>query len=145
MRFFESEPPEPRARPALRVWDALGCYRLAADPFLDAAGVKALPEYLLLVADSLDQWGRQQETYRAMPLDEPASDATYRWFTRADTLWVVWTEGGRRGGLALREGPDGLLGRARVRGPSVDASARVRAWRVNCATHAIESPDRLRR
>jgi len=145
MRFTETEPEEPPARSALWKWDALGCFRVAADPFPEDAGVEALPEYLMLVADSLDQWGREYETYRAVPLDSDAVLSTYRWFTRADTLWVVWSDKRSQGGLALREGLDGFLGRARVTGTSIDVSARVRAWRMNCATRQIESPGRLRR
>jgi len=145
MRFTRTPPVEPPARLALWKWDALGCYRVAADSFPEDAGVEALPAYLMLLADSLDEWGREYDTYRAVPLDSDAALSTYRWFTRADTLWVVWSDKRRRGGLALREGLDGFLGRARVTGNSIDVSARVRAWRMNCATHQIDSPHRRRR
>ena len=146
-RFRESEAVEPRPRPELWVWDLPGCYRLIAQPWVgEGAGVAALPEYLMLAADSVDQWGRVQETYRARPMDS-VSTARYRWFARADTLWIVWSSPAGAGGLALRESSDGLLGRARIggSGDSVDVTARVQAWRVNCGTRELEVPDRIRR
>jgi len=124
-----------------------GCYRVAGQPWPEGTdGVRQLPEFFMLVADSLDQWGRVYDTYRAEPLDGERN-ASYRWFVRADTLWVVWSEAGVQGGLALRESTDGLLGRARVggAGAAVDATARVQAWKVNCGTREIESTTRVRR
>ena len=131
----------------MRTWDALGCYRITADPWPEPThAIAELPGHLMLMADSLDEWGREHETYRAVPMvDAPTGE--YRWFVRADTLWVVWSRGGVSGGIALREVEDGLLGRARARSPrdSVDVSARVRAWKVNCGTREVEASTRLRR
>lgn len=146
-RFSSSAPAEPVQRPDLHVWDLPGCYRLAAEPGPgDSAGLE-LPEHLRLAADSVDQWGRIQETYRAEPLDGASSSAPYRWFVRADTLWVVWSSEGRRGGLALRTSADGFLGRALIGGSDgrADLTSRVQAWKVNCSTRAIESSARIRR
>jgi hypothetical protein len=146
-RSRESASPEIVARPALRLLDMPGCYRLSSQPWPDGTdGVRALPEHFMLVADSLDEWGRTYDTYRAEPLDG-VRDEAYRWFVRADTLWVVWAEADVRGGLALRRSGDGLLGRVRVGGgqAAVDVTARVQAWRVNCGTREIESTTRVRR
>ncbi len=144
-RTAEPAPAEPVERPDLHVWDLPGCYQLVSQPTEDEIDV-VLPEHLFLAADSVDQWGRTQDTYRAEPLDADSAAAPYRWFVRADTLWVVWSEGALRGGLALRASGDGLLGRARVAGSGDgDATARVQAWKVNCSTRAIESAARVRR
>lgn len=147
-RFRETEPVEPPPRPAIRMWDVPGCYRVDVEEWPDQEAAPP-PRVMFLVADSLDEYGREQETYRATALEPPGASAEYRWFVRADTLWMVWarSSGGLRGGIALRETSDGLLGRARVTGPdgSPDVSARARAWKVNCATREIEPRSRIRR
>ena len=149
MRFREQEPVEPPTRPDVRVWDVPGCYRVSAEPWPEPDDAPPLPELLYLVADSVDEYGREQETYRASVLGPTEAGAEYRWFVRADTLWLVWSDAdaGLRGGLAMRTTADGLLGRARVTGSdgSPDMSARTRAWRVNCATGEIEEERALRR
>ncbi len=109
-----------------------------------------LPGRFLLLADSLDEWGRPQDTYRARPLDPgpPSGDAAFRWFVRADTLWLVWSDARLRGGVALRGSSSSLVGRARVtgRGTPLDMSARVEAWPINCSTLRREgAPDPRRR
>ncbi|MDX1395490.1 MAG: hypothetical protein R3195_13970 [Gemmatimonadota bacterium] len=147
MRAREAADREPPPRPALRMWGMPGCYRISGDPWPE--GVEeavGLPDHVMLVPDSLDEWGRVYETYRAEPLDVE-DDRAYRWFVRADTLWLVWSDAGVRGGLALRESADRLLGRVRVggAGSGADATARVEAWKVNCATREIESTSRVRR
>ena len=37
-----------------------------------------------------------------------------RWVVRADTLWLIWSDGRAGGGVALRSVGDSMLGRARV-------------------------------
>jgi len=146
-RFREGEAVEPLPPSGLNLWDLPGCYRLMAQPWPEGPpDVAPVPEYLMLVPDSLDEWGRVQPTYRARPLDE-AGAPPYRWFVRADTLWVVWADRRVPAGLALRESSDGMLGRVRVGRPgdSVDVTARVQAWKVNCSTRELESSTRLRR
>ena len=115
-RFSMSAPAETIPRAELHVWDLPGCYRLAAQPGPEDSDGLELPGHLRLAPDSVDQWGRIQDTYRAEPLDRAAAATPFRWFVRADTLWVVWSTGERRGGLALRTSGDGFLGRARVGG-----------------------------
>lgn len=149
LRFREQEPVEPPPRSAMRLWDVPGCYRVAGESWPDPEEAPELPGYLYLVADSVDEYGREQETYRASVLDSDETAAEYRWFVRADTLWLVWSDGeaSLRGGLALRSTADGLLGRARVTGRegSPDMSARTQAWKVNCATLEIEQDRPVRR
>lgn len=136
----ESAPPP---RPALRLWELPGCYALDLDPWTPEGdtAVAGPPRSLMLFADSVDQWGRPQETYRARPLPDTLAGASpYRWFVRADTLWLVWNRGNARGGLALRARDDGFVGRARVADPraGLDVSARAEALKVNCATGRAE-------
>lgn len=150
LRSRESATGEPPPRSALRVWDLTGCWALELDPWAPpaASGVAGPPASFLLVADSLDEWGRRQETFRAEPVpDTLAGSSPYRWFVRADTLWLVWRRAGLRGGLALRARDDGFVGRARVTdaGAGVDVTARAEALRVNCATGRPEPPRSGRR
>lgn len=130
------------------MWDLPGCYAVELGPWTPEAepAVAGPPRSFMLVADSLDEWGRPQETFRAETLpDTLAGSSPYRWFVRADTLWLVWNHGAARGGLALREGDDGFVGRARVTGGSVDVTARAEALKVNCATGGTEPPRSGRR
>lgn len=142
-------PDEPSPRPALRVWEMPGCYAVEVDPWTpdtDSA-IAGPPGSVLLLADSLDEWGRPQDTFRAEPRpDTLEGGSPYRWFVRADTLWLVWNRGSARGGLALRAGEERLVGRARVTDPGagVDVQARVEALKVNCATGRAE-PSRVGR
>ncbi len=160
---------EPPRRPVLHATRMTGCYALELGPWSPGgAAIEALPDHFLLLADSLDQWGRAHDTYRAVPLDAatggagdpgpdrragpsppdtPDGEIPYRWFVRADTLWLVWTRGEALGGVALRGGVEGLVGRARIsaQADSLDVTARARASRVNCATRRPERARSRRR
>lgn len=157
-------PPEPAVslRPELRPWDYLGCYDLEVEPWSyervvrqgelsvresaappAGASTRLTPDRIRLAADSVDEWGRELDTYRAMALDadrEEVREDRLRWFVRADTLWLVWSDGPVRGGVALFASADSLMGSARSfsRRDSLDATARATAWRINCATYARE-------
>ena len=160
-RFRDAAPEPPPAPPDVRLWDYLGCHHLQFDAWVpdddgDAgpAGAPADPPVvrsLMLFPDSVDEFGREMETYRAIPLEADGSltglDA--RWFTRADTLWLVWSSDEVRGAVALRQGRTGMLGRAvaRLRGQAAanaggggSVQAPVSAWPVNC--HSLR-PDRI--
>lgn len=140
-------------RPALNPWRLLGCYELRVDPW-EASAFEAAPDSIalpaparvMLMPDSIDEWGRPQTTRRALPLagsaDDPLSDIL-RWFVRADTLWLVWSDRVTRAGLALFDDGDSLFGRARAlnAADSSDLTAGAAAWRINCATLDRESPD----
>lgn len=142
------EPEEPPARAQLRAWDLLGCYELEAGAWERAAGEPdapagaggpgpSVPGRVMLAADSVDAWGRRLASYRAVDLGaERDPSRSLRWFVRADTLWIVWSGSGLQGGAALFAEGDSLRGLARVSGrdDSLDVSARVTAWRFNCAT-----------
>lgn len=141
------------ARPDLRPWGLLGCYALETEPWDAAAdrfsepieAAEALPRHVMLLPDSLDQWGRELGTYRAVPLGEGRSEELrngMRWFVRADTLWLVWSAGRVRGGVALFAVADTFQGRVRASsaGRAGDLTARAAAWRVNCATRRRELP-----
>jgi len=139
LRFRSFEPEAPPVPRQLQAWSFLGCLEFAVDEWdsdvvPEAVGV---PGLLMLVPDDFDEWGRDYETYRAWPLsssDEPDPTTAYRWFTRADTLWVVWSEPGTSGGLALRRYGDEFTGSAGLRLDSGSANARARGWHVNCHT-----------
>ncbi len=114
----------------------------------EAPEAHGLPSQLMLVADDFDEWGRRYETYRAWPLaSSEASDpnTAYRWFTRADTLWVVWSELGTSGGMALRRYGDEFAGQAGIRADSRSLNARARGWPINCHTRLRNWGELVRR
>lgn len=98
----------------------------------------------MLRPDSVDEWGRLQPSYRATALDPGVDpdDVSVRWFTRADTLWFVWTDAQARGGAALRDRGHQMVGRAvaELRGSERSLEAGATAWEVNC--HSLR-PDRI--
>ena len=137
-------PPE---RPELNPWEMLGCYDLEVDPWESGmvpearAPILTAPGRLRLAADSVDEWGRRLDTYRAVPLggdhDRLLRDVI-RWFVRADTLWLVWSGRPVRAGIALlvSANGDGFIGRAVFSDGSsgTEGTAEAAAWRINCAT-----------
>ncbi|MDX1577037.1 MAG: hypothetical protein R3266_01070 [Gemmatimonadota bacterium] len=103
----------------------------------------------MLHPDRFDAWGREYDTFRAVPLSEDGPRTgvePYRWFTRADTLWVVWSDVRGRGGIALREEGRSLAGRAALAPPGAARrlDAQVNAWPVNCYTRLRERDPWLR-
>ena len=122
--------PEP-VRPDLRRWELLGCHELSLEPWTlefareeadsvaesraesgessvaDRTRTPAIlspPARFMFLPDSLDEWGRAQPTHRVVPLDEDYDGRLGRflqWFVRADTLWLLWSDGVARGGTAL--------------------------------------------
>ncbi|MDT8435690.1 MAG: hypothetical protein RRA92_02935 [Gemmatimonadota bacterium] len=149
--------PAPLALPEL-----VGCWELDAGAwtFADSAAedadaalppLLALPDRLLLLPDSIDEWRREERTYRAVPVAGPADAAlaaSLRWFPRGDTLWLVWSDRRVRAGIALRRRGDRLVGAGRAilpagegRGP-LDARVQAAAWKVNCATGLRDTPRR---
>ncbi len=96
----------------------------------------------MLFPDSLDEYGREYPSYRATTIEsgsgENADGISIRWFTRADTLWFVWSDDLARGGVALRERGGEFMGRAvaEFHSDSVSAflEAQANAWKVNCYT-----------
>ena len=94
----------------------------------------------MLFSDSLDEYGRGYPTYRAAAIGsgENADGVSIRWFTRADTLWFVWSDNIARGGAALRERGGELMGRAVAEfhsdSGSASLEAKANAWKVNCYT-----------
>lgn len=157
-RFREPPPEPPPPPPELRAWDYVGCHRLqfgdwVADDGGDApAEAPPVVRSFMLLADSVDQYGREMNAYRAVPLesDVDAAGLETRWFTRADTLWLVWSSPEVRGAVALREAWAGMAGRAVARrrggaateGAAGDGAAQtpVSAWEVNC--HSLR-PNRI--
>lgn len=160
---------EPSGRPgvALNPWDLIGCWQLryegwgAVDaPLADRpsgpggapGGTLTPPGVVMLLPDSVDAWGRMLPSYRAAQLDDGVRERrSLRWLVEADTLWLLWSEGGARAGAALRSSGDSLLGSVRaVRGArgaadgdSLDLNARAAALRINCATRQRETkPER---
>jgi hypothetical protein len=157
--------PEP-VRPDLRRWDLLGCYQMSLEPWTlefvrqeadltaeispepaessatDGSRTPAIlspPALLMLLPDSLDQWGRAQPTRRAVPLDDDYDGRLGRflqWFVRADTLWLLWSDGVARAGTALFASGDSLIGRARALDTAefLDGTARATVSKINCAT-----------
>lgn len=136
-------------RPDLVKWEMPGCYALrvgpwewTSDPDTPMAEVPAfltLPTRIRLTADSTDQWRRSRVTYRAVPLTgdhDPRVSEYMRWVARADTLWLIWSDGRAGGGVALRSVGDSLLGRARVfdRVLDLDGSSTAAAWKLDCLT-----------
>ncbi len=139
-------------------WELPGCYALRADPWdwtspaSDTAAIEApafltLPTRVRLTADSTDQWRRSRVTYRAIPLTgehDPRVRDYMRWVVRADTLWLIWSDGRAGGGVALRSVGDSLLGRARVfdRVLGLDGSSSAAAWKLDCLTLDRQSSER---
>ena len=105
------------------------------------------PARVMLLPDSADAFARRSATSRAVPVpeDEDHPERALRWFTRADTLWILWSERGVRAGMALFERGDRLAGSARALSDSLDVSARATAWRINCSTFMREVPTGLDR
>ncbi len=143
LRFRPEEPELPPPPPDLRSWDFRGCSRLVLEGWSgDDAGFVLAPEFVMALPDSVDAWGRPMDTYRGIPLarEGEAPEMELRWFTRADTLWFVWSNAEVRGAVALRRSQgrdrDRLTGLAiaDLRGDDPDASLEARAamWPVNC-------------
>lgn len=152
-------PPEPVV---LAVPEMVGCWELdvggweysvadstaaLADPALPDSTSRALlvaPDRVLLMADSTDEWRRAYTTYRAAPVSGPHDPRLrdyLRWFLRADTLWLVWSDRNIRAGIALLPEGDRLegAGRALIERPGapggrIDGRTSAAAWKVNCAT-----------
>jgi hypothetical protein len=156
-------PPEPVVRevverPDLVKWEMPGCYALRVDPWewtatgADTSGIEApafltLPTRVRLTPDSTDQWRRTRVTYRAVPMTgdhDPRLDEYMRWVVRADTLWLIWSDGRAGGGVALRSVGDSLLGAARVfdRVLELDGSSTAAAWKLDCLTLERQSTER---
>lgn len=151
---------ETDAPPDLRRWDYVGCYDLRVDPWTfsryvatsDSASRALLnaPNRVMLLPDSLDEWGRGYGTLRAAPLTGDHDERlarSLRWFVRADTLWLVWTAGATRGGVALFAVGDSLVGSAiSLRADSAQGTAGAGAWKINCSTFERDrAPARPRR
>lgn len=149
------EPP-----PALRRWDYIGCYDLKVEPWSfsryvassDSASraLLAVPSRIMLLPDSLDEWGRAYGTRRAAPLSGDHDEGvarSLRWFVRADTLWLVWAASSTRVGVALFAEGDSLIGRAlSLRADSAQGTAHAGAWKINCSTFERDvAPSRPRR
>ncbi|WP_419163444.1 hypothetical protein [Candidatus Palauibacter sp.] len=156
---FRDVAPEPPPEPAdLRAWDFLGCHRLQFDTWVSdddgepAAADPPVVRSLILFPDSVDQYGRRMSARRAVPLEADAdmSGLETRWFTRADTLWLIWSSSEVRGAVALRRSRGSMVGRAvaRLRGQAEAADAGgggsvqapASAWEVNC--HSLR-PNRI--
>ena len=141
-RFRDLEPETPTDPPTLNAWDFLGCHALEIGSWVGTGPTATPPttRYLMLFPDSLDEYGREYPSYRAASIGsgENAAGISIRWFTRADTLWFVWSDDIARGGAALRERGGELTGRAvaEFHSDSVSASleATANAWKVNCYT-----------
>ena len=136
-------------RPELRRWDLPGCYALRVEPWIPAPPsapaplepepLLVAPTRVLLLADSSDATGRAYTTYRALPIageHDRRLERYLRWFVAADTLWLVWSDGFWRAGIALLADEDGFVGRGRAIGPdgSWDGGTWAAAWRIDCAT-----------
>lgn len=170
-------------RPALQPWDLLGCWEVrltswtatpgsdtsagapgdapGADPrrAVDAGSLPdALepPRRVMLMADSVDLWGRVLDSYRAVALDPDAPTRapvgetarrarSLRWLTAHDTLWILWSQDGTRAGVALTRRDDRFRGVARALVDSTDVSAGAEARPRNCATGDIDSAAPWRR
>ena len=150
----------PEPPPDLRGWDYIGCYDLEVDPWSfsryvadsDSAARDLLtaPSRIMLLSDSLDEWGRAYGTRRAAALSGDHDERlarSLRWFVRADTLWLVWAAGVTRVGVALFAEGDSLIGRAlSLRADSAQGTAAAGAWKINCSTLERDgSPARPRR
>ncbi len=156
-------PPEPVLqeavdRPDLMKWEMPGCYALRVDPWEwtsspsdtttpEVPAFLIIPTRVRLTPDSTDQWRRSRVTYRAIPLTgehDPRVGEYMRWVVRADTLWLIWSDGRAGGGVALRSVGDSLLGRARVfdRVLELDGSSSAAAWKLDCLTLDRQSSER---
>ena len=165
------EPPSPPEPRILTLPEMLGCWELDAGEWefasaeaartsteMTGAGAPSLepdsaseallvvPDQVLLLPDSIDEWRREYVTYRAAPVagDHDPRLADYlRWFVRADTLWLVWSDRSTRAGLALLDDGDRLTGGGRAflvgsDGGGLDGRMAASAWKVNCATGLTE-------
>jgi hypothetical protein len=155
--------PDPPAEPViLSMPEMLGCWELdvgdweftstgtaetTGETIIPDSASRALlvaPDRILLLPDSIDEWRRTYTTYRAAPVSGPHDPRLrdyLRWFLRADTLWLVWSDRNLRAGLALLTEGDRLEGggRALIEGRSaadgrIDGRTSASAWKVNCAT-----------
>lgn len=141
-RFRDLEPETPMEPSPLNAWDFLGCHALEIGSWVgtDPTEIPSTIRYLMLFPDSLDEYGREYPSYRATTIrsGENAAGISIRWFTRADTLWFVWSDDLARGGAALRKRGGELTGRAvaEFHSDSVSSSleATANAWKVNCYT-----------
>lgn len=150
---LRAPPPEPEVaeRPDLRRWEMPGCYDLEVRPWEFSVSAETgfevpetppflvVPTRVRLLPDSTDEWRRSLTTYRAVPMagDHDPRLADYlRWVVRADTLWLLWSDGRAGGGVALRGSGDSLVGRARAfdRRRQLDGAAPALAWRISCGT-----------
>jgi len=129
--------------------------RTDAAPDSSSLALLVLPDRVLLLPDSIDEWERPYTTYRASPVagdHDPSLRDYLRWFPRADTLWLVWSDRRLRAGLALLGGGEILEGggRAVIAARAADESdldgrVSVSAWKVNCATGLREVENDLPR
>ena len=162
-RLIMKPKPVPPAEPVLlSLPEMLGCWELdvgdweftAADSTRAGSGsvlpdsasraLLVAPDQVLLLPDSTDEWRREYTTYRASPVSGPHDSRLrdyLRWFLRADTLWLVWSDRNVRAGIALLAEGDRLEGggRALIEGPGtdggrIDGRTAAAAWKVNCAT-----------
>ena len=155
-------PPPPVEPLTLNMPEMLGCWELDVGDWTfslagtadstsgtvqpDSASLALLtaPDRVLLLSDSTDEWRRAHTTYRASPVSGPHDPRLrdyLRWFLRADTLWLVWSDRHLRAGLALLTDGDRLEGAGRAlidgRGTEnsrMDGRTAASAWKVNCAT-----------
>ena len=160
--LLQPAPPPPPEPVVLAFPDMLGCWELDATDWIfgavsngtgdpspsppDSASVSLLvpPDRVILLPDSIDEWRRSYTTYRASPVSgshDPRLEDYLRWFVRADTLWLVWSDRKVRAGLALLAAGDRLEGGGRAfvepmepAGERIDGRISVAAWKVNCAT-----------
>lgn len=160
---IRSAPPPPEKetieRPELVRWEMPGCYAVRVEPWEFSARAETgfatpeTPPFLIpptrvrLLPDSTDRWRRSLTTYRAVPLtgDHDSRLGDYlRWVVRADTLWLLWSDGPAGGAIALRQVGDSLLGRARAfdQMQKLDGDALAAAWRIDCVTLERRSTER---
>jgi len=170
VRGRDAEPTPVAVRSDLNPWDLTGCWTLRLDPWefdrllvLGANGVSTdsarlelsavteeiplliPPGRVRLVADSTDEWRRDATTYRAFGLADDAErfENRLRWFVRADTLWLLWSDRDARAGIALFEDNERFVGAARAssRAAAVTGTARAVAWRIDCSTFEVLSAE----
>ena len=160
-RWMMRPQPVPPVEPVtLHLPDMLGCWELdvgdwefatadsasaggeSATPDSSALALLVPPDQVLLLPDSTDEWRREYTTYRASPVSGPHDSRLrdyLRWFLRADTLWLVWSDRSVRAGIALLAEGDRLEGGGRALieergGGRLDGRATAAAWKVYCAT-----------